>query len=227
MEQVGQSRIKATPGAGAGRRGRPNADRVAAIDRDIRTAALRLFLETGLEATSMDAVAAAARVSKGTLYARYQSKEDLFRALMETELERWSARAGVEDHLLPDELEPRLRYYARSLIRIFGWTDYPQLTKLIDSAATAFPDVARLWHEIATRNYVRFLAARMAEAVGAPTDGAVDWEFLATLFLYTIAGWYRAEASLGTVTQEEAAAFSDKVIQTMLASIHGSVRRGG
>lgn len=224
MEQAGQHGITAT--AGAGRRGRPRADRVAAIDRDIRAAALQMFLRAGLEATSMDSIAAAARVSKGTLYARYQSKEDLFRAVMETELERWSARAGAEDHLLPDELEPRLGYYARALIRIFGWTDYPQLTNLIESAASSFPEIARVWHEIATRSYVRFLAARMSEAVGAPQDGAVDWEFLATLFLYTIAGWYRAETALRTVTQEEADEFCDKVIQTMLASIHAPPRRG-
>ena len=70
-----------------GRRGRPTAERAAAIDAAIRGAARDLFIKHGFEAASMDAIAAKARVSKGTLYARYDSKEPLFRAILEGEIE--------------------------------------------------------------------------------------------------------------------------------------------
>lgn len=46
-------------------------------------AALNLFLEQGYAATSMDAVADLAGVTKQTVYRYYPSKEDLFTAVME------------------------------------------------------------------------------------------------------------------------------------------------
>jgi TetR/AcrR family transcriptional repressor of mexJK operon len=46
-------------------------------------AALELFLEQGYAATSMDAVASQAGVTKQTVYRYYPSKEDLFTAVLE------------------------------------------------------------------------------------------------------------------------------------------------
>src|SRR5713226_7273324 len=44
----------------------------------IRAAAKQLFLRHGFQATSTDAIAAAASVSKETLYRYYPKKDDLF-----------------------------------------------------------------------------------------------------------------------------------------------------
>jgi AcrR family transcriptional regulator len=51
-------------------------------------AALALFRERGYEGTSMDAIAAAAGVSKPVVYACYPSKAELFEALLRREEER-------------------------------------------------------------------------------------------------------------------------------------------
>ncbi|MFL5908633.1 MAG: TetR/AcrR family transcriptional regulator [Solirubrobacterales bacterium] len=51
-------------------------------------AALGLFLERGYEGTSMEAVANAAGVTKPVVYACFQGKEELFRALLQREEER-------------------------------------------------------------------------------------------------------------------------------------------
>ena len=51
-------------------------------------AALRLFVERGYDATSMDAIAQAAGVTKPVVYACYPSKEELFAALLDREEER-------------------------------------------------------------------------------------------------------------------------------------------
>src|SRR2546427_7306632 len=49
----------------------------------IHRAAQTLFMQHGFEATSMDAIAVAAGVSKPTLYRYYQNKEALFIAVLE------------------------------------------------------------------------------------------------------------------------------------------------
>src|ERR1700761_5027344 len=54
------------------------APKIPAKKQAVITAALRLFLEQGFGATSMDAIAREAGVSKATLYAHVKNKEELF-----------------------------------------------------------------------------------------------------------------------------------------------------
>lgn len=54
----------------------------------IMGAATRLFLEHGYGATSMDGIARAATVSKATLYSHFDSKAELFAAMVGTECAR-------------------------------------------------------------------------------------------------------------------------------------------
>jgi TetR/AcrR family transcriptional repressor of mexJK operon len=65
------------------RRGRPNAQDAARLTRYIVELARDLFFGQGFEDVSMDAVAHRAAISKGTLYARFPNKADLFRAVIE------------------------------------------------------------------------------------------------------------------------------------------------
>lgn len=202
-----------------GRRGRPTADRAQSIDANIRSAALKIFLEAGFEAASMDAIAAQAPVSKATLYARYDSKQALFRAVMEDELERLSKAAGARDHLLPPELAARLRHHARTLLDIFDWPQFRALGQLIDSAVRTFPELERDWQELGAGRYVRFLTNDIAQAIDAGRQSTEECEFLANLFLHSITGWYRSEAGRRSLSRDEVLAFADRVIDTIMMRI--------
>lgn len=59
------------------------AERRAATRSQILAAARRRFTEMGFEGASVDAIAQAARVSKGAVYHHFSTKEDLFRAVFE------------------------------------------------------------------------------------------------------------------------------------------------
>lgn len=68
----------------------------------IMAAARQLFLANGYGATSMDAVARAATVSKATLYSHFDSKADLFAAMVSVECARVvPSLAGPEVDDLP------------------------------------------------------------------------------------------------------------------------------
>lgn len=58
----------------------------------IFAAALALAAERGITATTMDDIAARAGVAKGSLYYNFSSKDQLFDALLESELSELSAR---------------------------------------------------------------------------------------------------------------------------------------
>src|ERR671918_1624832 len=55
---------------------------------EVLDAALKLFLESGYDGTSMQAVADEAGVTKPVVYACFNSKDQLFRALLAREEER-------------------------------------------------------------------------------------------------------------------------------------------
>jgi AcrR family transcriptional regulator len=57
-------------------------------------AAYQLFLENGFDGTSMDAIAAAAGVSKPVVYDCFASKDELFTAMLDREEERILAETG-------------------------------------------------------------------------------------------------------------------------------------
>lgn len=175
----------------------------------------------------MDAIAAAARVSKGTLYARYEGKEALFRAIIEDLLGKLSLRAGQQDHLLPDDLEQRLRHHARVLISVFGWNEYALATRLVFNASHAFPEIEQVWQEAGSRHYVALLADDMARTGVLPEDSSVDWTFLANLFLHAVSGWYRNALASGPVSESETAAYCDKVIEAIMATINAANKHQG
>src|SRR4249920_3188746 len=70
---------------------------------ELASAALELFVERGFAATRLDDVAKRAGVSKGTLYLYFDSKDDLFKAVV---------REGIVSRIV--EFEDRMRAYQGS-----------------------------------------------------------------------------------------------------------------
>lgn len=114
---------------------------------ELIAAALDLFVERGFAATKMDDIATKAGVSKGTLYLYFDSKETLFKAVIEQ---------GVIPLL--DEGEMLLKTFegdARSLLQEFmlrwwqlmGETSLGGIPKLMIAEAGNFPKVATYYYE--------------------------------------------------------------------------------
>src|SRR5262245_8349076 len=105
---------------------------------EILAAALDCFAEKGFAATRMDDVAARAGVTKGTLYLYFESKEELFKALVRSQLlpnlERLEAAASM-----PGSATALLE----GLLAIWAGHVYPSavsvIPKLIISEAGNFP----------------------------------------------------------------------------------------
>lgn len=114
---------------------------------ELTSAALDLFVEKGFSATRLDDVAARAGVSKGTLYLYFDSKEALFKAV-------------IEEGLVPalTAAEQRVAGYNGSAIDLLrdlllGWwqeiggTRLAGVHKLIISESRNFPEVAQYYHD--------------------------------------------------------------------------------
>jgi AcrR family transcriptional regulator len=125
--------------------------------RGLLTGAARAFAEQGVRGTSMQAIAAAAGVAKGTLYNHFRTKDDVLRVLLRAELDRLTALAGPLPRdqalaVLADEVaaHPVLRRVADDEPQVLAgllalgaerWTD---LTGRLAAALRIGPDAAEL-----------------------------------------------------------------------------------
>jgi TetR/AcrR family transcriptional repressor of mexJK operon len=130
------------------RAGRPNRDPVAAIDGRLLDTATPLFLDLGYAATSMEAVAAAASVSKRTLYKRHPDKTHPLSAVIAAlvtdwlpnfteSLERPILKVALYEaacHMLAVALEPEALALHRLLVAETG--HFPELGRAAQEAGT-------------------------------------------------------------------------------------------
>jgi AcrR family transcriptional regulator len=114
---------------------------------EIVSAALKLFSERGFSATRLEDVAEAAGVSKATIYLYFDSKQDLFKALIR---EIATPRLDAIEELIESFDGP-----ATTLIRglyeraraISGSPEVRAVIKLVLSEAGNFPEIAILYRD--------------------------------------------------------------------------------
>ena len=113
----------------------------------IAAAALRLFLRDGYERTSVDAIAAAAGVSKRTIYNRYGDKETLFLSVLrETSASMLAKFRDIADAHLTDvtDVEAGLTAFLReTVVTLTMAVDRIALMRLILTEAPYFPALLR------------------------------------------------------------------------------------
>ena len=125
--------------------GRPAADD-GAKRRQIIEGAREIFMSAGFDAASMNDIARAAGVSKGTLYAYFDSKEALFEALIREE----RAHQPERNLMFPaDEPDPAkaLAIYGQSLVEKITRTDKLEQARIVAFAAARFPRLGRAFYE--------------------------------------------------------------------------------
>lgn len=132
----------------------PGLSRAAQLKREqILQGALQVFLREGYEGTSMDRVAAAAGVSKITIYKHFQDKEGVFRALVEqVTAQRFQTVFGDFDV----EADPAiaLRQLAQKLLDLMAIDEeYIAFLRLVIGESGRFPELAQL--------FVRFLPQKV------------------------------------------------------------------
>lgn len=153
---------------------------------------MREFLAHGYAATSMDRVAAAAGVSKATVYSHFKDKEGLFNALVRRLVEkRFGAIFGTlsSPQTAPDEPRVALRRLAANMLDSVATDGQLQaFMRLIIGESGRFPELADA--------YVRNLVKPVVEALthyleshpqlNLPDPEATVRIFIGTLVYYVI-----------------------------------------
>ena len=114
---------------------------------ELLDAALDLFVEKGFSATRVEEVAARAGVSKGTLFLYFQSKEDLFKAVVRENIANKFPAWQEEFITFEGTSSDMLRYALVSWWERIGKTRASGITKLVMSEAQNFPEIAAFYQE--------------------------------------------------------------------------------
>ena len=126
----------------------------------ILSAGQQLFLSNGYQGTSMDQVAAAATVSKQTVYKHFGEKRELLFAIVTDALD--SAAGTIRDRIaaLADsaDVEPDLTALAGNYLRAVLQEPVVQLRRLVIGEANRLPELARLYYEHAPLRTLSALA---------------------------------------------------------------------
>jgi TetR/AcrR family transcriptional regulator, mexJK operon transcriptional repressor len=171
----------------AGRRAGDGQTRTARKRRAILDAATTLFLREGYLATSMDQIAAAASVSKQTVYKQFADKQSLFREIVTGTVEEISDPVSQQIASLrgSGDLDADLRDLARALLAQVIQPRVMQLRRLVIGEAGRFPELGRLFYERgpgrtidALATAFESLAARGALRPGDPRLAAEHFNWL-------------------------------------------------
>lgn len=155
---------------------KPRRRRKDARPSELTAAALELFVDKGFAATRLDDVAARAGVSKGTLYLYFDSKEALFKAVIEE---------GIVPTLAAAELQlAEHNGSSVALLRklLFGWwqhiggTRLAGVPKLIISESRNFPELAQYYHDKVIVRGRALLGAVLLRGIASGEFRALDVE---------------------------------------------------
>ncbi|MGE5145837.1 MAG: TetR/AcrR family transcriptional regulator [Candidatus Eiseniibacteriota bacterium] len=114
---------------------------------EIVAAALELFAERGFAATRLDDVAARAGVSKGTLYLYFESKEELFKAVVRESIVPNIARVEALLTSFAGPTPELIRTMVETIGMVVTTSSIGALPKLVIAEAGNFPDIARFYLE--------------------------------------------------------------------------------
>lgn len=198
-------------------RGRPKAQDLAELEGRLISVGRQIFFREGYGATTMDAVATAARVSKGTLYTRFPSKEALFRAIAQEQMTRWGEGDSAQPLALSETLQVTLGRYGDLWLRAALSEDFVHMSRLRFSESARFPELGEAYQMAFDQGVdaITEVIRRFAEKDAIPCN---DPQAAARVFQLTIGGWvYNAILSNAPFKPAVAKVWLDNTVRIFVA----------
>ena len=139
--------------------------------RQILDGARKVFMDLGFDGASMNEIARAAGVSKGTLYVYFADKSRLFEAIVEDEV---LTKGKIAYNLDPGrDVETTLREFGRTYIGSMCRPGGGSSIRTVMAIAERMPDVGRQFYENVLAKSINRLADYLRAHI-QPNDLAID-----------------------------------------------------
>ena len=129
--------------------------------REIREAAIGIFLASGYDGATMEDIAVRAGVSKQTVYKHFTDKQNLFADIVLSTTDDMDALVGLIADRLSQSTDPApdLEHLAETFLDALMAPRVLRLRRLVISSADRFPEIATAWYEQGFERVLEALAA--------------------------------------------------------------------
>jgi AcrR family transcriptional regulator len=167
--------------------------------RQIMDGARKVFWSDGFDGASMNDIAHAAGVSKGTLYVYFDSKEQLFEALIREDKEQQAERLCVFPREGGGDPAALLGEFGRRLVEMIMRPETIAQVRVVIAAAAKFPKLGRTFYDAGPRYGVQRLAKQLEGFAKSGALEIADPELAARHFINLCASDFHKRMLFGVV----------------------------
>ncbi len=129
-------------------------------EQTILQAALTLFANNGFQATKMESIAAAAGISKGTIYLYFDNKEALFRRLITQQIGH-KLQDGIKQLEGIQSLSEMFARMTDEMVMLLTESPLPQLLRILISESAIFPEMVAFYREFVIECWLGALSKKL------------------------------------------------------------------
>ena len=205
------------------KRGRPRSEEKR---QQILMAAMELFTRNGFEGTSVDDIAAAAGVSKQTVYSHFGSKENLFGLAISTKCKQ--SGISPDDFDLEVPPERMLQEIAQRFMQLITSPEATRVHAVCTGSAETHPELGRIYFEQgplqAVEAVARYLAAQdSAGTMSVENPQHAAWQFLCML---KAEDQMRTQFNIGRMKEASLQAYADDCVAMFMRAYKPSEKKG-
>ena len=121
--------------------------RADARPAEIVQAAYEVFSEKGFAAARLDEIARRAGVSKGALYLYFETKQDIFEAVVKDAVAPNISQIEAFALNFPGSFEQLIRMMIPRVAELATQSGMGKVIKMVIAESGNFPEIARVWHD--------------------------------------------------------------------------------
>lgn len=166
-------------------------------DRQILSAAQQIFFSYDYRSASMDAIAKTAGVSKATVYAHFDSKEQLFEAMVNHECREFLTRMEIPADVEQLALRPALQRIAANFLELILAPHALSVYRIAIAEAIRFPKLGLIFYESGPQTMLDSLTQYLETAREKGIIETTNTRLAAYQFLGMLRGDLQLRAMLG------------------------------
>jgi AcrR family transcriptional regulator len=163
------------------RRAKAPAEEDGAKRQQILDGARAVFLAQGFDAASMNDIARAAGVSKGTLYVYFENKEKLFQVICSEECE--AQAESLLGHSQDEDVEATLTRVGVELVKMLCRPEKASSSRTVIAIAERMPEIGKAFYETGPGHGISLLTSYLEDQVKAGVLAIDDCEIAAAQFI--------------------------------------------